>query len=262
MAAPPNFDWSAPAILAEVDAILPKTARVWDQVGEIPLENVTFENTILPIAQDENEHLRRYYVIRWFASVTSNDEIRAVSNEARKKVLAFRKGLWERKDIAEAVLKIWSDQQKGSHLDAEDMIYLNVLRQEFVNSGLALKDPKSVSRLTDLERGIREAGPEYMQALDGKQGLWMTVDELQGVPKSAVLRTRMMCLDRAVAFLEDASQVLPGPVKSRIDAFLGIKGSQPRENNSPTSQLDKIYNSSYYKRLCRQQQYVDDEAAK
>lgn len=333
----PNFDWSASAIRAEAEALIAETTETWTRVGEMPLEVVTFENFILPIALAENEFESRFGVIGWFADVSADDNIREASAEIRLKLASHRQSLWKRHDVFAAVNTIWAKQRQKCTLDAESSLYLDLLRRKFVDGGLALLNGESVARLGEIEEELKTASSKYRRELDEKRGLWMTIDELAGVPQSALLgceaeeerryiplrvatygiiikyahhedtrkkmeiaynnrakdtnpallhrlavlrdeqarllgykhyadwktAERMMSPTRALGFLQDAAERLAGPVKSRIKTLKAIKSMQPQHYNSSDSSVENIYtwDLSYYERLCRQEQFLVDEAA-
>lgn len=183
----PNFAWSASAILEEAEALVRETTATWTQIGGMPLEAVTFENSILPIALAENEFESRFGVIGWFADVSTDHKLREASVEIRLRLASHRQSLWKRSDAFAVVNTVWARQRQSCTLDAERNLYLDLLRRRFVNSGLTLLNDESIARLAEIEEELKTASSKYRRALDEKRGLWMTVDELAGVPQSALL---------------------------------------------------------------------------
>lgn len=75
-------------------------------------------------------------------------------------------------------------QQGQQALDEEDSVYLSSMLRRFADGSLTLKDSKPYKRVAEIQREIDSVSSQYSQALNAKDGMWLTMDELRGIPES------------------------------------------------------------------------------
>lgn len=80
---PPSFDTTAAAILAEASTLPRSTTDLYHRiVASITPDNATFENTVRPLAEDENVRSGRENHLRFYASTHPAKEVREASHSA------------------------------------------------------------------------------------------------------------------------------------------------------------------------------------
>ncbi|RFU76608.1 thimet oligopeptidase [Trichoderma arundinaceum] len=179
---PPNFGLDAVSILQQAEALITASAKVWDAIAQIAPEEATFSNAILPLIHDENDRMSISPQLGFLHNVSPLKELREASKEARAILNRDSVGRFSRADVFRVVDAVW---QRKESLDPESQLYLEKLRGQFLKTGQGLTDEAVKAKVKENLVKISELENEHIRNLDSDVGgLWLTVDELQGVPQS------------------------------------------------------------------------------
>lgn len=180
--APPDFTLDAASIVQQAEALVAASDKVWNVVAQIPPEEATFANAILPLIRDENARMSISPQLGFLHNVSPSKELRDAAKEARKIFNQDSVGRFSRADVFRVVDAIW---QKKEPLDPESQLYLEKLRIQFLKTGQGLTDESVKAKVKEDLVKILELESDYIRNLDSDVGgLWLTLDELQGVPQS------------------------------------------------------------------------------
>ncbi|KAF3076057.1 Saccharolysin [Trichoderma lentiforme] len=179
---PPDFTLDAASIVQQAELLIATSAKVWDAVAQIPPEKATFDSAILPLIRDENDRMSISPQLGFLHNVSPLKELRDVSKEARKILNRDSIGRYSRADIFKVVDAVW---QRNESLDPESLLYVKKLRNQFIKTGQGLTDEAVKAKVKESLVRIDELEMEHLRNLDSDvAGLWLTLDELQGVPQS------------------------------------------------------------------------------
>jgi metallopeptidase MepB len=188
---PTVFDATASSLIQDAQNLVDQTKSVWDGVVSNVQHpnNATFTNTILPIAQDENASKSR--ILRFYASTSPSKELRDASNAATKILSDADTALYSRIDmfvLVDAVLKK-IDAVQGEHgqLDGQSKYYVRKLHRRMYQNGCGIgdSDPPAKEPFEQVNKRIQELVRQCTSNLhEDPSGLWLSLDELEGVPES------------------------------------------------------------------------------
>lgn len=184
---PPSFNLAPSSFFEEAEKLVKASAQVWDKVAQIRLSDATFENAILPIIHDENHRLGRASVLAFFESVAPDKELRNASHDANIIMAQDNVDRWAREDVFRVVDAVW--QKAGaSDIDPESSLFVEKLREQFLHTGQGL-DQEEKTRFKEAFSEIQTLKSEYRHNIDSSMGgLWLTLEELEGVPASYLQR--------------------------------------------------------------------------
>ncbi|KAL5092465.1 hypothetical protein Trisim1_001718 [Trichoderma cf. simile WF8] len=179
---PPDFTLDAASIVQQAELLIATSAKVWDAVAQIPPEEATFDSAILPLIRNENDRMSISPQLGFLHNVSPSKELRDASKEARKILNRDSIGRYSRADIFKVVDAVW---QRSESLDPESLLYVEKLRSQFIKTGQGLTDEAVKAKVKESLVRIDELEMEHLRNLDSDvAGLWLTLDELQGVPQS------------------------------------------------------------------------------
>ena len=188
---PPVFSNTPLFVKQEAQAMTEATRSIWDSiVSNVMAEEASFQSVILPIAMDENRRMERQRILQFFASTSTSKELRDAASETSNMLDDDQVDLYSRRDVfvlVDRVLVMSRDQQPP--LDPQSQYFLEKLHRRFVQSGCGIEDEakrtdfkEKTNRLQHVVRECNRNLSEY------KSGLWVTVDNLEGAPKSLIDR--------------------------------------------------------------------------
>lgn len=184
--APLRFDIEPSFFAKEAKAIIAASDEIWNKVAAIPPSEASFATAILPIIHDENSRSARSRCLSWMKSVSTSQEIRDASDEFYKTLSADNNARWCRRDVFAVADAVWAN---GERLDPESQLYLDDMRQDFLNSGVGLEDVDAGARIKEIQDKLSALAVQYIKNLDQDQGgTWFTEDELRGVPEATLKR--------------------------------------------------------------------------
>ncbi|EHK18142.1 uncharacterized protein TRIVIDRAFT_45218 [Trichoderma virens Gv29-8] len=179
---PPDFTLDPASIVQHTELLIAASAKVWDAVAQISPDEATFSNAILPLICDENDRMSISPQLGFLHNVSPLKELREASKEARKILNRDSIGRFSRADVFRVVNAVW---QKHESLDPESRLYVEKLQTQFIKTGQGLTDEAVKAKVKDNLVKINELENEHIRNLDSDVGgLWLTLDELQGVPQS------------------------------------------------------------------------------
>ncbi|KAL0806862.1 hypothetical protein Bca101_099354 [Brassica carinata] len=170
---------SAKEILDLADEIISKSTRVHDAVASVPLNKLSYENVVLPLAELEARLLPLIQCCVVPKMLSPQDNVRKASAEAELKIDAHLLSCRKREDVYR-VIRIYA--AKGESIAPEAKCYLQCLVRDFEDNGLNLTTTKreEVERLKD---EIDELSLRYVQNLNEDSScLFFTEAELAGLP--------------------------------------------------------------------------------
>ncbi|XP_009105104.1 probable thimet oligopeptidase isoform X2 [Brassica rapa] len=170
---------SAKEILDLADEIISKSTRVHDAVALVPLNKLSYENVVLPLAELEARLLPLIQCCVVPKMISPLDNVRKASAEAEMKIDAHLLSCREREDVYR-VIRIYA--AKGESIAPDAKCYLQCLVRDFEDNGLNLTTTKreEVGRLKD---EIDELSSRYVQNLNEDSScLFFTEAELAGLP--------------------------------------------------------------------------------
>ncbi|TQV95328.1 hypothetical protein V2A60_009638 [Cordyceps javanica] len=183
---PIDFDVEPSFFASEAAELIAATGRVWDQVAAVPLEDATFASAVLPILRDEDARSQRAGWLDWFRSTSPRAAIREASLQFNQAMKDDANQRCARADVFRVVDAAWRRQE---HLGQDDQLCLERVRHEFLESGLGVADPAARARAAEIHAALPRLTREYITNLDSDtSGIWLTVEELAGVPQHTLDR--------------------------------------------------------------------------
>ncbi|KAK4444171.1 peptidase family M3 [Podospora aff. communis PSN243] len=181
------FRTTADAIIADEKARCEVTRALLDKIAaEIPIEQATFHNVLLPIEHNTNACLSE--IEPDFYSIVSPDpERRQAGAEARKIKHLAAVECSMREDIFRLVDAVF---QKGDDtLDPESQHALLKARQQYIQNGVTLPAGPARDRYRAIASRLGELQIEYERTVnESTGGVWFTPEELDGIPQGVINR--------------------------------------------------------------------------
>ena len=180
--APPLFTGTPESVIADTKRIIEKSRGIEDKiVAEVKPEDASFENTMLPLAVDENHGALENHIIGFYQSVSTNQELRDASTKAEEMMDDFSIESSMREDVyklVEAALK------RGDKLDPESQRLLEKTHKAYIRSGLGLPAGPKRDRYKEIKKRLSTLCIIFSKNLNEEVGgLWFTPEELEGVPE-------------------------------------------------------------------------------
>ncbi|PON71619.1 Peptidase M3A/M3B [Trema orientale] len=170
---------SASEILKLADRIIAKSKEVHDLVASVPLDKVTYTNTISPLAELEAQQFPLVQSCVLPKLVSASDDVRKASSEAERRIDAHVLICRKREDVYRVVRAFVS---KGEWLNAEAKRYILCLVRDFEQNGLNLTSTKR-EEMQRLRTQIDDLSFRYIQNLnDDNTFLLFSEAELAGLP--------------------------------------------------------------------------------
>lgn len=187
---PPLFDATPASLVSDAQELVEDTKRVWDDiVATITPQTATWDNTITRIIQDENQKSTVVRVLRFYASTSPVPELRAASRQATTLFDYAEIDQYARQDmfsLVDAVLHGALD-----NLDGESRYYLERLHRRFYRNGCGISDTAAREQFAQRAKMLKDLVHEFSKNMhEERAGLWLTPDELDGVPAQHLARLR------------------------------------------------------------------------
>lgn len=187
--APPVFTATPASVVADTQRILDRSRNAQDGVvAAVSRDNATFNNVLLPLAQDENAMALEAHVLAFYQAVSTRAELRDASTEAEKMMDDFAIESSMREDLfglVDAVAAKKDDEK--TLLDPESKRLLEREHKDFVRNGLGLPAGPKRDRFKEIKKRLSQISIEFQKNLNEENGgLWFTRDELDGVPEDVL----------------------------------------------------------------------------
>ncbi|EME79322.1 uncharacterized protein MYCFIDRAFT_57655 [Pseudocercospora fijiensis CIRAD86] len=186
--APPTFTHTPDTILSETKRLIENTKALEDKiVNDVTPEHATFNNVLLPFAQDENRMSLDAHIIGFYQAVSTDAEIRDASTEAEKQVDDFSIESSMREDIFTLVDAVYKKQKDDQSLDPESRRLLEKEHKGFIQMGLGIPAGKQRDRFKEIKKQLSDLSITFQKNLnEEKGGVWLTQKELEGTPADVV----------------------------------------------------------------------------
>lgn len=189
---PPSFDTSPTALKAEAEALIKTTTALCDEiVSYVNEDKATFDNTIRPIAENENYRSGRENHLRFYASTHPAKEIREASYAVQSLFNNAEADFFSNANLFTLVDFVFRRVRAATEtvLDNESMHYLVKLHQRFLVNGCGIADGEQRADFVSKKKRIDELARECRKNMANEQtGVWLTRDELKGLTESFVSR--------------------------------------------------------------------------
>ena len=187
--APPVFTGTPSSIIEDTKRLIDKSRGLQDKiVAEIQPDDATFEDVLLPMAQDENQMALEAHIIGFYQSVSTNQDLRNSSTEAEKLLDDFSIESSMREDVYKLVDAALRKAEKGTtKLDPESRRLLEKEHKNFIRNGLGLPAGPKRDRFKEIKKRLSQLSIVFQKNLNEESGgLWFTPSELDGVPEDVV----------------------------------------------------------------------------
>ncbi|PYI01611.1 metallopeptidase MepB [Aspergillus sclerotiicarbonarius CBS 121057] len=179
---PPLFTATPTSIIEDAKRLIDQSRKVQDQVvSTVQPENATFQNTLLPLAQEENRVSVYRYVLTFYRDVSPDAELRKASSDADQVFDDFERDTGLRKELFALVDEVF--KKDNEDLDDESLLYLKKTHRRFFTNGMGLPAGPRRDRFKQIKKRLSEIAIEFRKNLVEEDGeLWFTPEELAGVP--------------------------------------------------------------------------------
>lgn len=183
--APPSFTATPASLLEESRDLCGSTRSLLDQIAaEITPETATFENVVLPIAQDEDKAGLQNRIIGFYKAVSGDAQLRTASSQAEEVMDEFTIEASMREDIFKLVDAAF---KKGAKLDPESQRLLEKERKSYITNGLGIPAGPQRDRFKEIKKRLSQISIEFQKNLNEEHGgIWFTPKQLEGVPSDVV----------------------------------------------------------------------------
>lgn len=232
--APVNFDIEPSAILSEVESLIKATDKVWDDVAKISPQDATFETAIMPLIRIDNAVRSRANFLCFFDSCSPKKELREVAEIVTRMMSQASTSRLANEQLFKVIDAVY---EKDVHtLGVEHRVYLNRLRNEFVDTGLDVADPAARARVKEILKEAVDLQRQHISNLDGDLGgVWFSRDELEGVDPDKIATWKS---DGDKVFFKHNVNTFVMVMKSAIRAQTRYKAWSSFENRAASLNQD------------------------
>ncbi|KAI9655465.1 MAG: hypothetical protein M1831_004882 [Alyxoria varia] len=183
--APPVFTATPQSIIDDTKLLILKSRSIQDaMVKHIKPEDAKFANTMLLMAQDEDEMSLKSHILGFYQATSTNKEVRDASTEAEKLMEDFAIESSMREDVFKLVD---TALKRADKLDPESQRLLEKDHKEYIKNGLNLTAGPQRDRFKEIKKELSDISINFQKRLNEENGgLWFTTKELEGVPKDVV----------------------------------------------------------------------------
>lgn len=183
--APPLFTATALSLVEDAKRICTTTRTLLDRIAaDVTPETATFENTVLPLALDENTSGLESRIIGFYQAVSTDPALRDASSKAEEIMDAFSIEASMREDI---FILVDAAFQKSEKLDPESQRLLEKERKSYITNGLGIPKGPNRDRFKEIKMRLSQIQIEFQKNLNEENGgIWFTAKQLEGVPEDVL----------------------------------------------------------------------------
>lgn len=177
----------AAEVVPTMKQILREQVAVFDHItSTVHPSEASFAKVIKPLIDIENEIQGRIGVIAMLRYASPDPDAREASDEAITYMREAGSSITARKSV---YILIKAVKDKSEHLNFEDAKYLDSLMNEFTRSGHGRLDDENIRVYLDRRNRIDDLRRQYNRNIrNNKKGLWLSLEELDGVPAHDLAR--------------------------------------------------------------------------
>ena len=143
----------------------------------------------MPLIHNENAQLSSMRVLRFYASTSPSRALRDASSAIGTIFTDSEVDLFSRADIFAVVDAVKTRESHTGAFNAESRNYIEKLHLRFKRNGCGITDPTLKLRFEEGQKRLKDLERQCNQNLhEEKSGLWLTREELEGVPSSFMRR--------------------------------------------------------------------------
>ncbi|KAL8969043.1 MAG: hypothetical protein Q9183_002184 [Haloplaca sp. 2 TL-2023] len=183
--APPVFSGTPTSVIEDIKSLIEKSRGISDKIAaDVKESDATFNDIMLPMAQDENSMGLTAPIIGFYQAVSTDQALRNASTEAEKLISDYSIESSMREDIFKLVD---AAMKKGEKLDPESQRLLEKEHKSFIRNGLGLPAGEKRDRFKEIKKRLSDVGIIFQKNLNEENGgLWFTKEELNGTPEDVV----------------------------------------------------------------------------
>lgn len=183
--APPVFNATPESIATDTKSLIARSRALQDKlVAKLKPQEATFDNVLLPIAQDDHVVELEQGILTFYEDVSADPKLRDASSEASKEFRNFNTDSNTRQDVfnlVDAVLR------RNETLDPESRRLLEKQHKDFIGNGLGLPDGPDRRRFKEIQKRLNQLKIDFGKNLsEEKGGIWFSREQLNGVPKDVL----------------------------------------------------------------------------
>ncbi|CZR62648.1 related to metalloproteinase [Phialocephala subalpina] len=183
--APPLFTATKDSLVDDAKKLCQGTRNLLDKLAkDIKPADASFENVLLPMAQDEDKTALDSRVIGFYQAVSTDSELRDASSKAEELMDELNIEASMREDIYALVEAAWQKAEKGeTKLDPESLRLLEKERKSYIRNGLGIEKGPKRDRFKEIKKRLSALSIEFQKNLNEENGgIWFTKKELEGIP--------------------------------------------------------------------------------
>ncbi|KAJ1915258.1 metalloendopeptidase [Mycoemilia scoparia] len=180
----PKFSFTVGEIEADTTKVIESARAIYDKVAAIPVNEATFENTILPIANEKFEDPSRENIIRSLKEVHTDKNIRDACTDAEIKLDKFSIESSMREDVYKVVFSVFNNKEIMDRLSPLDRRLATKVEEDYRRNGLNLTADKR-EELKKVKEELAELSTKFNRNISEEDGeALFTREELAGLPDS------------------------------------------------------------------------------
>lgn len=185
---PPVWEHTPASISSETTRLIQEMKLLDDEIAQIPLDEATVENVILPIANLENIHAGILNQLSFYQHVSPSKELRDSSNESDSKIRKFSIESGLRQDVFKVIEHVYAKyyNSKTAGIDSETNKFILKIYNQYKRNGLSLPLEKR-NEIKSIKEQLSQLAIKYSSNLSEDESfIPFKLEELDGVPQDVI----------------------------------------------------------------------------